>query len=362
MTRHDYARMSGSANAMLAAARARQINLFGEIQDGPNSVYYTRSTVSLRQHSFTGIGDDADPDLDSTGRRMVFSSTRHNKNPNLYIKNVNGVAVTMLTGDPASDIQPAWSPDDQKVAFASNRSGNWDIWIIGAGGGQPIQVTSGPSEDVHPSWSPDGSQLVYCSLPPQGGQWELWIADSVAGGSNQFIGYGLFPEWSPAGSTIAFQRARERGSRWFSIWTLTLVDGEPRYPTEVAADWQQSMILPTWSPEGDRLAFASVPGVSGDSPDATTVMGNFDIWMVNADGSGRMRLTDGYASSFAPVFGADGRVFFTSSRVGQENIWSQLPATPWQSGSMPAAVTRQRPVPDSKDRGARPTSAMSIVD
>ncbi len=362
MLRHERPRAPGQPNAMLAAARARRVNLFGEILDGPSSMYHSRSAVSLQQHTFTGIGDDNDPDMDSTGKRVVFSSTRHNEHPNLYIKSVDGLAVTLLTGDPASDIQPTWSPDDRKVAFSSNRSGNWDIWVVGIEGGQPVQVTSGPAEDVHPSWSPDGTKLVYCSLPPQGGQWELWTADSIKGGSKQFIGHGLFPDWSPVGSTIAFQRARERGSRWFSIWTMEIVDGEPKYPTEVAANWQHSMILPAWSPDGTRLAYASTAGAEVDAPDTATVSGHFDIWVVNADGSGRIRLTDGYASSYAPVFAANGRVYFTSNRIGQENVWSQVPVSPglWEPG--PTAVTRKSPETNVNGRAVRPTAAMNILD
>ena len=52
-----------------------------------------------------------------------------------------------------------------------------------------------------------------------------------------------------------------------------------------------------------------------------------DIWIMSADGRGKIRLTDGHTGNFAPVFAPDGRVFFTTRRSGQENIWSLLPAT-----------------------------------
>ena len=145
------------------------------------------------------------------------------------------VADSQLTSDPGADIQPAYSPDGAWVAFASNRGGDWGIWTVSSSGGQPVQVTSSPGDEVHPSWSPDGQRIVYCVRSVTSGQWELWITDAQVGATSRFIGYGLFPEWSPSGDTIVFQRARERGSRHFSIWTLTLVDGEPRYPTEVAS-------------------------------------------------------------------------------------------------------------------------------
>lgn len=313
------------AKAMLAAAPAHEINMFGELSGADDVQYFARSAVALRQHSFSEIGADQDPNLDSTGRHIVFASTRHNTRPNLYIKSTEGVAVTQLTSDPASDVQPVFAPDDRRIAFASNRSGNWDIWVVSVDGGPPVQVTHGAADDVHPSWSPDGIKLVYCSLPGNSGQWELWITDVSAGATRRFIGYGLFPEWSPTGDTILYQRARERGSRWFGVWTLTLVDGEPRYPTELAWSSELAFTLPTWSPDTTRIAYAAVHGPSATNTTPNGPTATSDIWMMAEDGRGMARLTDGHTVNRAPAFSPDGRIYFSSKRAGHENIWSVLP-------------------------------------
>ncbi len=315
----------GPPHPMLAAARANRVSMFGDLGDTTGSTYFTRDATSLRQHTFAKVGGDNDPDVDATGHRIVFSSTRHNMNPDIYNKSVDGVAVIQLTGDPASDIQPAFSPDGQRVAFASDRGGQWDIWIMSVEGGQPIRVTDSAADEIHPSWSPDGEQLAFCSRAAQGGQWELWTIQAQSGASRVFIGYGLFPEWSPVGERILYQRARERGTRRFSIWTLTLVDGEPRYPTELAASEHHAFTLPTWSMDGVRIAFSSV----AEWPADVTAMGGpqvtYDIWMMSADGRGKARLTDGHTVNFAPAFSPDGRIFFTSNRSGSENVWSLQP-------------------------------------
>jgi TolB protein len=319
-------------------ASQRQINEFGELPDRSDVPYFSRAAVSLRQHTFIQEGSDFDPNLSPNGDRMVFASTRHNEMPDLYIKSVDGVAVTQLTSDPAADVQPAFSPDGSYVAFASNRTGNWDIWIVAVDGQQPIQVTSGEADDIHPSWSPDGTQLVYCSLPAKSGQWELWVADAASDAAKRFIGYGLFPEWSPIGDTILYQRARERGSRWFSIWTIELIDGEPRYPTEIAASPDFAMISPSWSRDGKMVAYTTrVP--PADAPDTMdSDLGQADVWVVNADGHSRVRLTDGHTVNYGSAWSRGGRVFFTSSREGFETIWSLMPLdAPGETGTASAS-------------------------
>jgi len=324
-------------SAVLAAARASHITMFGELPNERGSIFVSRPVTALQQHTFGDVGADFDVDISPKGDAMVFASTRHSVNPDLYIKAISGVAVTQLTSDAAADVQPVFSPDGSRVAFASNRSGNWDIWIMAVNGGMPVRVTQSGADEIHPSWSPDGTELVFCSMPEYGGQWELWVADAFNGSARRFIGYGLFPDWSPTGNDIVYQRARERGGRWFSIWKLTMVDGEPRYPTELASSATEAMILPAWSHDGRRIAFATTSA----EPDGSILPGGgqpnnhregdrestsrgiaFDIWTIGADGSGKVRLTDGHSVNYGPAFGPDGRVYFTSTRAGFENVWS----------------------------------------
>jgi len=304
---------------MLASSKPDATGELGSTPIMDEVPFEPRTIRSLRQHSFAADGSDSDACVSPDGHSMVFASTRHNLAPDIYAKSIDGVAVTQLTSDPSWDVQPAYSPDGSRVAFSSNRGGNWNIWVVNLNARSPIQITDEPGDEVHPSWSADGKQLVYCRLPPRG-QWELWITEADSPASRRFIGYGLFPSWSPVENKLAFQRARSRGSRWFSIWTVELEGGEPGYPTEIASSPDTALITPVWSPDGRRLAFASA--TKSDSP---TVPEQSDIFVVNLDGTNKRNLTDGHSANFAPTWSSDGRVYFSSTRGGAETIWSLNP-------------------------------------
>jgi TolB protein len=206
------------------------------------------------------------------------------------------------------------------------------------------QVTSGPMQHVHPTFSPDSTKLAYSAMGGKSGQWELWTVDLTTG-EKRMIGFGLFPAWSPQKGVdrIAFQRARERGGRWFSLWTLDLVNGEARHITEVAVSSNAAIVAPSWSSDGTRLAFATIAEPSHNSN--LKAVGQQDIWVINADGSNRRRLTDGVAMNLSPWWAADNRIYFISDRSGCECIWSvKSDASPKQPGG---GVASKSPAPDT---------------
>jgi TolB protein len=200
-----------------------------------------------------------------------------------------------------------------------------------------VQVTSGPMQDIHPSFSPDGTRLAYCSMGPRSEQWELWTID-LKSQERRMIGTGLFPVWSPNKSKdqIAFQRARQRGSRWFSLWTLDLVDGEAHRTTEVAVSSNAALVSPWWSPDGENLTFSTIvepARTAGGRP-----QGQQDIWMIGADGSNRRRLTDGSGTNLEPYWAPDNRIYFISDRGGRECVWSVAAGTHGDHDVSTAAV------------------------
>lgn len=300
-----------------------------------------RAAADLQQHTAASEGADFDPDVDLTGRRLVFASTRHSRFSRLYLKAVDGATLTQITDEAADDVQPAFSPDGTRLAFASNRSGQWDIWLVDTNGKSPTQITDNPAADLHPSWSPDGKQLVFCRLQGGEGRGELWIVDVDNPAAQRLIGEGLFPEWSPNGDKIVYQRARARGSRAFSIWTIDVRNQEALYPTEVAGSPRLALISPSWSMDGTRIVFAAMLS----DQEGLLRGGRAEICVIDADGRGFQRLSSGRGENYSPTWSADGRVYFTSRVPNGEMIWSlktSSPATLEDPLGEPVAPTGER--------------------
>jgi TolB protein len=304
-----------------AESKPPAINIFGEMDGQANAAPHQIGEAGFQQHTYLDEGYDANVSVSPDGKWIVFASTRHSEHPDIYLQRVDGQSVTQLTADDADDAYPTFSPDGKQIAFASTRNGSWDISVMDVDGRNVTQVTNGPAQDLHPSFSPDGKRIAYCSMGGRSGQWEIWTVN-LESNEKKMISFGLFPSWSPDKTVdrIAFQRARQRGSRWFSLWTLDLLDGEARRVTEVAVSSNAAVVTPAWSPDGKKLAFGTIVDPQRSVGDKAE--GQQDVWTINADGSNKHRVTDGTGANLAPFWARDGRVFFTSDRGGNECVWS----------------------------------------
>jgi TolB protein len=289
----------------------------------------------LRQHTTRSDGADFDPAIDANGTVIVFASTRYSTNSHLFTKSVNGATITQVTDGPHNDAQPCFDPSTgTRIAFASDRAGHWDIWIVDVNGRNPIQMTNDPMPEMHPSWSPNGDRVAFSRVDAAKGTSTIWMADLNQPGVKRLIGEGMFPTWSPDGRRIAYQRAKARGSRWYSIWTVELREDEVLFPTEVASRTDAAVISPAWSPDGTQLAFSML---RGSVIDGLSTMA--DIGVVGADGRGLMRLTTGSAENHGPAWGADGRIYFSSRADDSETIWSVKPFRVPTYDPSPSATT-----------------------
>ena len=147
--------------------------------------------------------------------------------------------LTRLTFDPGLQIDAAFSPDGRSIAYASDRAGNFDVWVQTLDGGPAAaqRVTTSPASDRHPSWSPDSSNVVFRSEREGGG---LFIAPIQGGAERQLTTFGMYPQWLAGGTEILFVAGFED---WPTNVYVTSPDGgDP--PRELVREFLQGG---TWS-------------------------------------------------------------------------------------------------------------------
>jgi DNA-binding winged helix-turn-helix (wHTH) protein len=193
-----------------------------------------------------------------------FESSDGSAKPSTGVPNLPS-QITTHTG---LDLNPALSARGDALAFASDRSGAFEIYIrSNVSGSHEVALTSDGGQNVQPAWSPDGRQLAYHSASRGG----IWVVPASGGTPRQVALQGSNPEWSPDGRQIAYQSdehsdiaptgfAAHVGS---TLWAVDAGGGTPRPLTERGKP-QGGHATPAWSRSGDYIAFSVFDGGPDD--------------------------------------------------------------------------------------------------
>lgn len=82
----------------------------------------------------------------------------------IMVMNPDGTNITPLTDNDFTDIGAVWSPDGTKIAFHSNRDGNFEIYVMNADGSEQTRLTDNDVDDFSPAWSPNGELIAYTAV------------------------------------------------------------------------------------------------------------------------------------------------------------------------------------------------------
>lgn len=258
-------------------------------------------------------------DPDTLIGRIVFSHEG-----DVYTMNADGSDRRRLTDHPDLDFDPVWSPDGTRIAFRSHRDGDEEVYVMNADGSEQVNLTQSPGADYSPAWSPDGSQIAFASSREKSGGLDIWVMNADGSEPRRITtepGIQEYPSWSPDGQRLAFActfgRILPIGVGDFEICVVN-VDGTGM---EQLTDSPGISQLPAWSPDGTLIAFQSDRNGWPTRPDYTPPgyspdrFGDEEIFLMEADGTNPVNLTNQPREDDSmPAWSRDGYLVF--SRYG----------------------------------------------
>ena len=252
------------------------------------------------------------------GGKIAFHSDREGQF-DIYVMKPDGSEVTRLTDAPRSDMNPAWSPDGTKIAYESGYRPHFDIYVMDADGANATRLTYDIAHDRHPVWSPDGARIAFQS--DRDGNHEIYLINSDGTGLSRLTNNPAddgAPSWSPDGSMIAFHsnRSGDGEPESYEIYVVTLDSSEVTRLTRNDA-WDGN---PRWSRDGRRIAFES----ERDRGLISRALRNaHEIYIMDSDGTRAKALTRDYNKpNKSPSWSPSGRqIAYESGNHPQHEIY-----------------------------------------
>jgi hypothetical protein len=209
----------------------------------------------------------------------------------LYLRETGTGEERLLVEDLGKEHSAVWSPDGQRIAFVRETNGQSDIYVVDAMGvSAPVQVTSDLANDLNPGWSADSASLVFESNRNAGLRQvfrvdldDVSLVSSLTSGT-QFENFA--PTLSPDGQTVAVAR-RLVGDANAQIAAISVGTGAVTALTNTTGDHAD----PEYSPDGGAVAFAT---------NRVSQTADYDLWVMNADGSAETAVTSSPTSETSP--------------------------------------------------------------
>jgi TolB protein len=239
----------------------------------------------------------------SASRAPIALSSLHgrivfSRDDDVWTANADGSHQRRLTRGRGPEFDPSWSPDGSQIAYRDSRHGsnrNDEIYVMNADGSHRRNVTRSPENEWSPSWSPDGGSIAYYS-----GQLYAMRPDGRRARAVTRV-EGEYPAWSPDGRRLAFMSAQPDARGRDPNYDVVVVNRNGSGVRRLTY-WPGEDGWPAWSPDGKRIAFSTTHGDHA---------GDFALYVMNADGSGKRPVVTSRSAAF-PVWSPDGKTIMVS--------------------------------------------------
>ncbi len=253
--------------------------VFQSNRDDADEIFVMNYDGSNQEKRTNNADADSNPTWSTDGQEIGFQSDRAG-NWDIWIMNADGTNASNCMADASADhddTDPSWyqSPQWDVMTFVSNRGGNDEIYIMnvdqcreGAGDvDAPRRLTDDPGDDLEPMWSPNGKQIAFHSN--RSDNWDIWVVDAKDGRNlrnlTDHAADDRYPYWSPNGNYMAFHSDRDGNT---NIYVLKVDSTEMCQLTNSTA----TDTMPAWSPDGNYMLFQ------------TNRDGNEEIYMMDVQG------------------------------------------------------------------------------
>jgi len=227
-------------------------------------------------------GNNIMPAWSADHTRLAFVHYGINASYNIYLLAADGSEETLVTNDLLLNVDPAWLPSGRKIVFG----GREELYVMKLdAGGSAVAVTrltKNTDVDKQPVVSPDGRRIAFVS--DRDGDFDIYVMKVAPESSTNRavkltnnVVLDAAPDWSPDGKTIIFSKGRE-GARNLYKMKAAFQERDADRPTALTTNPADDSD-PVWSPDGRRIAFVS---------DRT---GDDEIWRMSAGGTNLVNLT-----------------------------------------------------------------------